>query len=152
MTDSRTNDFQCASHNRKVWNIDKSLLDWHRFSCFFEEHPQLRWPFVMCLVVVVAGVMIIGIVSTALYLGKNYIRTSWVGNKEGINEMQVPAGVITLNESRKYDVGQKREDFVTPQNPADSTKCPDELHGCQGFDIRVSTSSGHNLVPMLSLQ
>ncbi|KAK8006334.1 hypothetical protein PG991_012631 [Apiospora marii] len=80
--------------------------------------------------------MIIGIVFTALYLGQNYAIISWVGSKEEDNETQVPADVTALNESHRYDVDQKRDDFVISENPADSTMCPDELHGCQSFDIR----------------
>ncbi|KAK7921202.1 hypothetical protein PG985_009224 [Apiospora marii] len=95
--------------------------------------------------------MIIGIVFTALYLGQNYAIISWVGSKEEDNETQVPADVTALNESHRYDVDQKRDDFVISENPADSTMCPDELHGCQSFDIRVSTSSGPSPLPRLPL-
>ncbi|KAK8133864.1 hypothetical protein PG984_005876 [Apiospora sp. TS-2023a] len=88
--------------------------------------------------------MIIGIVSTAQYLKETYAAALSVGNKEENNKTQEPAAVMALKESLIYDVDPKSEDFVISQNPADRTMCPDELHGCQSFDIRVSTSSGPN--------
>ncbi|KAK7977475.1 hypothetical protein PG988_004965 [Apiospora saccharicola] len=90
----------------------------------------------MCLVVVVIGIMIIGIVSTAQYLKETYAAASFVGNKEENNKTQDPAAAMALKEPLEYDVDPKSEDFVISQNPADRTMCPNELHGCQSFDIR----------------
>lgn len=94
--------------------------------------------------------MIIGIVSTALYFENNYT-ISRVGDKEETNETQLPIDAMAPNESLKYDVDQKMEDFVISQNPEDKTMCPDELHGCQSFDIRVSTGFDSSPLPCLPL-
>ncbi|KAK8094601.1 hypothetical protein PG997_001286 [Apiospora hydei] len=95
---------------------------------------------------VVLGVMIIGIVSTARYTATGYDLTRTVELKEGANETQNPAGVVAMNDSIKHDISnQNAKSFATSQNPADITMCDDELHGCQSFNVLVSTN--YDLAP-----
>ncbi|KAK8039287.1 hypothetical protein PG993_007698 [Apiospora rasikravindrae] len=128
MPGNKPDDFQCASHNRK--------LDWHRFYCVFEDRPQLRWPLLACLVIVVLGVMIIGIVSTVQYTRTGHDLAQTVELKEGAKGTQNPASVVAMDDSIKHDNdNQNANGFASSQNPADITMCDDELHGCQSFNV-----------------
>ncbi|KAK8862521.1 hypothetical protein PGQ11_008756 [Apiospora arundinis] len=126
---NKPDDFQCTFHNRK-W-------DWHRLYCLFGDRPRLRWQFAICLVIIVTGVMVIGIVATASYFATGYAIFSKVsGNKDKSEEMPLPAVDVTLNNSVNNDVDSQRAGpFVTSQNPASITMCDSDIHGCQSFGI-----------------
>ena len=85
---------------------------------------------------VVAGVMVIGILATAQYW---VVASKVAGNKEESKKSHESAATVALNGSIQYDVDHQK---AGSENPANITMCDGDLHGCQGFDILVSTDPG----------